>query len=86
MASKLLARKLPHLIPIWDTRIMTHLWDFRSTNAARRFDDWPEMHRMMQDARVVDRLTEIRHQAGLDESISLLRMLDVAVWMLDEPA
>ena len=53
IASKLLARKLPNLVPIWDDRVRRNLWRLTPADAAR-FDDWPAMHSLVADRRVVD--------------------------------
>lgn len=84
IASKLLARKLPNLVPIWDDRVRRNLWGLTPADATR-FDDWAAMHSLVADRRVVDSLKRVRAAAELPGSISLLRVLDAAVWMLDEP-
>lgn len=83
IASKLLARKRPHLVPIWDDRVRRHLWNLGKAEAAH-FDDWPAMHALVSNPQVVSALEDIRAAAILPKSTSLLRVLDVAVWMLDE--
>ncbi|MFD6400137.1 DUF6308 family protein [Nocardia sp. NPDC060249] len=75
IASKLLARKRPRLLPIWDTVIAAvlgtqgqHLEPIR---IALRHND----HELDK------RLRHIRDIAGLPEHISVLRTLDVIAWM-----
>ncbi|MFE1595443.1 DUF6308 family protein [Nocardia sp. NPDC058705] len=75
IASKLLARKRPRLLPIWDTVIAAvlgtrdqHLEPIR---IALRHND----HELDK------RLRRIRAAAGLTEQISVLRTLDVIAWM-----
>lgn len=74
--SKLMARKRPHLIPIYDSvidaTVLGHsgiLWG--PMHSALRGGDWALHHRLVR----------IRTQAGLDESISALRVFDVIAWM-----
>jgi hypothetical protein len=79
-ASKILARKRPHLIPIWDRHVGEGL-GMRSMD-----QDWA----IVQDVVVehADRLQELGDQlrgnhrdAGRIHGLSLLRVLDVVVWM-----
>lgn len=77
-ASKILARKRPALLPVWDSRVS------RALGLGRR-DDWPIVQSVMQDEWVAGRLQEIRaaaHDAsGRAASFSDLRILDIVVWM-----
>lgn len=83
-ASKLLARKRPNLIPMWDKRVRRSLWGFEKNSAeAQRFDDWQAMWDLMHDPQVTDRVEQLRADAGLGADISPLRIVDVAVWMND---
>ena len=75
-ASKLLARKRPRLIPIFDSVINEYLltgtgrlWE--PLRLALRADD-QQLHR---------RLLDLRAAAGLGEHISAIRILDVLAWM-----
>jgi len=72
-AGKLCARKRPHLLPVYD----------KVVNAALHAPDdfWLSLHRWMQEQSNVDRLHEVRDDAGIGNDISLLRILDVAIWM-----
>lgn len=72
---KLLARKRPNLIPVWD-RIVRCAFDFRS-------GAWLCLDGLLreQDGAVLSRLAELRAEAGVPEQVSLLRVLDVVVWM-----
>lgn len=74
-ASKLMARKRPHLIPVYDRVVKAAL-------NRPDHDDWwiPLRAALIEDPRVVTRLTELRAALSLDD-ISLLRILDVAIWM-----
>lgn len=73
-AGKLLARKRPRLIPVYDNVV-------RSALMPRRRNFWSALHGELQSPSLIERLSEIRSGAGLNASISLLRVLDVAVWM-----
>jgi len=76
-ASKLLARKRPHLVPVYDTVIATELGlvDGRL---------WQPLHTWLTaDAHANEsHLDQIRATAGLGTDISLLRVLDVLTWMV----
>ncbi|MGW0173544.1 DUF6308 family protein [Rhodococcus sp. NPDC003322] len=74
-ASKLIARKRPRLYPIYDRVVgielgttVTHLEQIRVALRANE----GELHR---------RLIRLRDQAGLDEAVPALRILDVLAWM-----
>lgn len=74
-ASKLVARKRPRLNPIYDRavglQLGTTVEHVEPIRVALRADDG-ELHR---------RLLDLREQAGLDESVPALRILDVLAWM-----
>ncbi|WP_141401484.1 DUF6308 family protein [Ornithinimicrobium cerasi] len=74
--SKLMARKRPRLIPIYDSVIDRSvlggsgvLW--RPLHSALRADDFALHHRLLR----------VRALAGVDESVSALRVFDVLAWM-----
>lgn len=71
-AHKLLARKRPHLLPVYDRVVKAALQPTRS-------NFWRPLWETLQNERVTDRLKELRRGLALD--VSLLRVLDVAVWM-----
>jgi hypothetical protein len=74
-ASKLMARKRPGLIPIYDSVVG------RVTGFPNADGTWRAWHRALsRDAGLTDGLWSLRDSAGL-ESISLLRILDVVLWM-----
>ena len=73
--SKLLARKRPALIPIWDSVIggVTQAGDYF----------WEPLRRRLRadDAALHRRLLRLRDQAGLSPSVTALRVFDVVCWM-----
>jgi hypothetical protein len=73
-ATKLLARKRPHLVPIQDSVITAELG---VTSAY-----WKPLHRWLTDngAANAARLEHLREQAGLGLRISVLRTFDVLAW------
>lgn len=77
--SKLLARKRPRLLPVYDTVVQAALQP--STTSF-----WLPLREELQDTSLVARLEEVRNESGLGEEISLLRILDVAVWMRNREA
>jgi hypothetical protein len=70
--SKLLARKRPRLIPIVD-RIIRNALPLGE-------DAWESLRAALQDERLRAEIEEIR-PAGLPDTVSTLRLLDVVVWM-----
>ncbi|WP_433352554.1 DUF6308 family protein [Micromonospora saelicesensis] len=76
VAGKLLARKRPLLVPVYDEVVACA---FRTR---RNFWCWLHGRLSEQEAMLDSRLSELREQAGLPkEIITLLRVLDVAIWM-----
>src|ERR1700722_15761536 len=72
---KLPARKRPRLIPVWDNVVRCAFG--RPQSAWLWLDDMLRQ----KDAALLQLLAETREDAGLTEEISLLRTLDVVVWM-----
>ncbi len=73
--SKLLARKRPALIPIWDSVIggVTQAGDYF----------WEPLRQALRanDAALHRRLLRLRDKAGLSPSVTALRVFDVVCWM-----
>ncbi len=78
-ANKLLARKRPQLLPVYD-RIVKAKLQPRSDKL------WIPLRNSLlrNDQAMVNRLQEIRHQAHLSDEPPLLRILDVVLWMGSE--
>lgn len=76
VASKLMARKRPRLIPIYDTVIDSHV-------LGRSGVQWEPMRQALraEGGALHERLLKLRAAAGLDERISVLRVFDVLAWM-----
>lgn len=74
-AGKLLARKRPRLIPVWDHVVRCALG--RPDNAWVWLDD----RLRERDAVLRSQLQRLHDEAELAETVSLLRTLDVVVWM-----
>ena len=74
--SKLMARKRPRLIPIFDSVI-------EATVLGGRRALWAPLHAALRegDYALHQRLLRLRALAGLDEAISALRVFDVLAWM-----
>jgi hypothetical protein len=72
-ASKLLARKRPALLPIWDDVVAC--WLGRPTNF------WMGMQASLIDERITDRLAQIRRAGNISDRVTDLRVVDVALWM-----
>jgi hypothetical protein len=75
-ANKLLARKRPHLLPVYDRVVKAKLQP-----RSKKF--WIPLRNTLlrDDGAIIHRLEEIKDQADLDVDPSLLRILDVVVWM-----
>jgi hypothetical protein len=73
-ASKLLARKRPHHVPVYD-RVVAGLLDSPGSS-------WHCFHSWLAgDPAHAERLSSLRAEVGCIEDVSLLRCLDVALWM-----
>lgn len=74
-AGKLLARKRPRLLPVYDDVVRCAL--------GHPADFWLTLHAALRgDDRAVHRsLVTLRQVAGIPETVSVLRVCDVAVWM-----
>jgi hypothetical protein len=74
-AHKLLARKRPRLLPVYDRVV-------RNALERKVKDEWwrPLRDVLTDNSDVVDRLDELRTIARLDD-IAILRILDVCIWM-----
>ncbi len=75
-AGKLLARKRPRLIPVYDRLVKEGLH--------RDDDQWwaPLRNVLVESADIVDQLRQLRFSSRIGTGISLLRVLDVAIWTL----
>ncbi|HEY9475898.1 MAG TPA: DUF6308 family protein [Mycobacteriales bacterium] len=75
IASKLLARKRPRLVPVYDGVVRCVLGSPESF--------WEYLHNALRAdrGRLRTHLEELRDQAGVPEGTSPLRVLDVVLWM-----
>ncbi|MFF8974881.1 DUF6308 family protein [Streptomyces sp. NPDC014995] len=75
IAGKILARKRPRLLPVYDRVVRCAV--------GRPPSFWLALHAALRedDAALHRRLLELRQAAGLPETVSALRVCDVAVWM-----
>jgi hypothetical protein len=76
IAGKLLARKRPRLVPVLDSVVLRVL-------GHPGVDYWRDLREQLRanEGWLNDRLKEIRARAGLDDLVSVIRVLDVLVWM-----
>ncbi|MEI5007417.1 DUF6308 family protein [Streptomyces sp. PmtA] len=74
-AGKLLARKRPRLLPVYDRVVRCAV--------GRPSSFWLALHTALRedDAALHHQLLRLRQAAGLPETVSALRVCDVAVWM-----
>ena len=73
IAGKVLARKRPRLIPVWDNVVKCAFG--RPRNA------WLWLDGRLQDHRLRDELDQLHKAAQLSDLVSRLRVLDVVMWM-----
>ncbi len=79
-AGKLLARKRPQLIPVFDRVVRACLMPTGSNTW------WVSLYdALCEDPSIVTRLAHLKRAAELPRKVSLLRVLDVAVWMTSQP-
>jgi hypothetical protein len=75
-AGKLLARKRPHLLPVYDSRIKMVLKRPRVDNRW-----WHDLRdQLIEDRDLIRELESVRDRAAADH-MSLLRVFDVMCWM-----
>ncbi|MET7694997.1 DUF6308 family protein [Streptomyces sp. NPDC005483] len=76
IAGKLLARKRPRLLPVYDKVV-------RCALGRPRPSFWLALHAALRenDAALHRQLLELRRVAGVPETVSVLRVCDVVVWM-----
>jgi hypothetical protein len=79
IAGKLMARKRPHLIPVWDNVVRCAFG--RPRNAWLWLDGLLRQH----DSGLKEQLDELHHAAQLPELVSRIRVLDVVIWMRHHP-
>ena len=75
-ASKLLARKRPRLLPIWDGQVK-HQWSLENSNEHWKVT-WTYLH---ENPDAVEFLRTVRRAATVSDDISTVRILDVLLWM-----
>ncbi|OKI53489.1 hypothetical protein AMK17_25645 [Streptomyces sp. CB00072] len=75
IAGKLLARKRPRLLPVYDRVVRCAL--------GRPLSLWTELRTALRenDGALHHRLLDLRQSAGLPQTVSALRVADVAIWM-----
>jgi hypothetical protein len=77
-AGKLCARKRPRLIPVYDRIVKAAL-------SPGRKSFWTDLRNTLRaQPDVVQRLDDIRSRTEINPDTSLLRVLDVAVWMMSQ--
>ncbi|MGF6832835.1 hypothetical protein QF015_001000 [Paenarthrobacter sp. TE4293] len=75
-ASKIMARKRPRLVPIYDS-VVGPLMGLNNNDT-----QWRTWHTVLTDGGgLPDRLTAIRKKSGIDLQTSQLRTMDVVLWM-----
>lgn len=78
-AGKLLARKRPRLIPVYDRVVQA------AFGLERGGSWWTSLQSVLRaEPSLVDKAVALRKESGINESITVLRVIDVAVWMKDQ--
>jgi hypothetical protein len=82
VADKILARKRPRLIPVWDQVVRCALGRPQVGGV------WESLDRVIRTSggAVTERLVGLHEKAVLGPEVSPLRVLDVAVWMRHRPS
>lgn len=75
IAGKVLARKRPHLVPVYDNVVRCAL------GAPNGMWTWLHEALTADDSSLTTQLRGVRDAAGAPEQVSLLRVLDVILWM-----
>ena len=78
-AGKLLHGKRPRLIPIFDRKKISVVLAIDQRHC------WEAFWCIMRDSRIRTRLQDIQARVGQAAALSLLRVLDIVVWMSQEP-
>jgi hypothetical protein len=73
IGTKLLARKRPRLLPIYDSVV--------SRVCGIEYYHWEPLRQALRTDGLQDRLLDLRQGAGLGPEVSALRILDVVAWM-----
>lgn len=76
VASKLLARKRPHLIPILD-RWVEQFYDHDTK------EYWLPLAEALRAPRLIEAVKALRPSHLSDEDLSVIRTLDIAIWMTE---
>lgn len=75
-ASKIMARKRPKLIPIYDSVVGPAL-GLKNSNG-----QWKKWHSVLNDGSgLPQRLREIHRRSGISDPISDIRVMDIVLWM-----
>lgn len=75
--SKLMARKRPRLIPVYDS-VVGNLMGLQAGSAGQ----WMRWHNALTDGTdLPERLQEIRRVSGIADPISDIRVMDIVLWM-----
>lgn len=75
-ASKIMARKRPHLIPIYDS-VVAPLMGLKNSD-----NQWATWHyAFLEDPGLPQRLRKIHEISGIEELLSDLRVMDIVLWM-----
>ncbi|MEU1884633.1 DUF6308 family protein [Micromonospora rifamycinica] len=80
IAGKLLARKRPRLVPVYDAVVSC------AYRTGTGFWEWLHGRLREEDGVLGQRLRALHEKAGLPEAVSPLRVLDVVFWMRHRPA
>ncbi len=78
-AGKLMARKRPALVPVYDRVVRCAL------ERPKGFWTWLDELLQTADGALERRLLEARDEAGVPETVTPLRVLDVIIWMRHRP-
>lgn len=80
--SKLLATKRPHAVPIYDSLIENALFGGRKPK--NYWNIWRERLTGEQGIALRTLVDDVRKEAGVGNNLSLLRTIDIVVWMWEK--
>ena len=79
MTSKLIAAKRPHLVPIYDDRVARALWAREPKGSY--WEPWRDRLRGEAGQQLRTEVEALRADSGVGQHLSVLRVLDVIIWM-----
>ena len=77
--SKLMAAKRPNLVPIQDSYVCAGI--FANKQPRNYWQPWQVLHRSVEGTTLRQHADSIREEAGVGKHLSVLRVIDIIIWM-----